>query len=275
MLYKYCFVGTEIVNSEKAFVHADDVAVLRGFAIFDFLRTYNGKPFLLERYLERFFNSADKLELKIPFTKAKITRIIHELLNKNKVSEAGIRMILTGGRSDDSFAPGAPTLIILVEQLNPLAASRYQKGIKLITAEHLRELPHIKTTNYIRALFLQREKRRKRADDILYTCSNKVLECTRTNFFIIKDRTLITPDNNILKGVTRELILKLAKKDYDIELRDLHYYELKSADEAFVSGTSKMILPVIKVDETYIGNGRPGRDTLNLLERFKKIAEKN
>jgi branched-chain amino acid aminotransferase len=275
MLYKYCFVGTEIVNSEKAFVHADDLAVLRGFAIFDFLRTYNGRPFLLDNYLERFFNSADKLGLEIPFTKGKIAKIIHQLLDKNKISEAGIRMILTGGRSEDSFSPGKPTLVILIEHLNLLSEVQYRKGIKLITSEHLRELPHVKTTNYLRAIFLQKEKRRKKADDILYTYNNKVLECTRTNFFIVRDNTLVTPENNILKGVTRQLVLKLAKRDYNIEVRDLHCYELKSADEAFVCGTSKMLIPVVKIDGLVIGSGKPGKITLDLLEKLKKVTGKN
>ena len=145
---EYFFLNGKIVKREDAFLGITDLALLRGFGIFDFCRTQNGKPLLLDKYLDRLFNSAECIDLKIPYSKEFIRESIDQLLEKNGIIESGIRMVLTGGYTKNGYTPGEPNFFILIEKINFPVPSYYEEGIKLIIHEHQRELSHIKSINY-------------------------------------------------------------------------------------------------------------------------------
>ncbi len=265
----YAYVNGKISPVTQATISINDLGLLRGYAVFDYMRTYNGKPFLMDRHFARISNSAATLNLKIPISGKESERIIIELINKgNLKADVGIRLVLTGGETSDGITPSSPSLIIMTETLTEQTDDIYKQGIKLITHEFQREIPKVKTTNYKKAIQLLPEKIKSNAFEVLYCSEGNILETTRNNFFIFKGNTLITPKENILQGITRSLVLELAKEKFKIEERDLKVEELKDADEAFITGTTKKLLPVVQIDEQIIGNGKPSTLLLELLNQY-------
>ncbi len=243
---------------DKAGIALNDLGVLRGFGVFDFFRTYNGKPFYLKDHYTRFQNSAKSIGLKIPLNFKDFESVVYDLLAKNKVKDASFRAVLLGGPVQNSLNSTKPTLYILTEEVYEPTEAQMQKGVSLMVHDYLRYIPEAKTTNYLEAVKMQKEKTKQKAYEILYVSNGEVLECSTSNVFIIKGNSLITPSENILKGITRKVILKIAGKDFKIEERVVKLDELLKADEVFISGTNKKVLPVVKVGKTLINGGKVG-----------------
>lgn len=268
-----CYLNGQILPQGKFNIAINDLGLLRGYAIFDFCRTANGKPFLLPQYLTRFRNSARLMDLNLEYTDEQITSAVHELLKNSKLSFAGIRFVLTGGYTEDSFTPVTPNFFITVEDLSQVPAEVAANGVKLMSYDYQREMAEVKTTNYTAALRLRKRVEQQKAYDILYYSKGNVLELTRSNFFIVKDNTVITAATDILKGITRQTVLNLAEAKYKVEVREVKYAELAQADEAFLTGTNKKIVPVVQVDDKLIGNGKSGKVTRSLYEAFLEFEK--
>ncbi len=266
---EYFFLNGEILPAAKATLRITDLALLRGFGIFDFMRTHRKKPFLIERYLDRFFKSARLIDLEVPFQREYIQDLIGKLLDENQIYEAGIRMVLTGGYSENGYTPSNPNFFILIEKINFPPDEYYEHGVKLYFYHHQRELSQIKSINYISPIALRSKIQSSQAYDVLYYFNDQVLEVSRSNFFIVRDGKIITPDTNILLGITRASVIEQAKKHYKVEERVITAAELWQADEAFMTGTTKKVLPVNQVGEKIIGNGTPGPITRHLMELYK------
>ena len=110
---EYFFLNGEIVPAREAWLRVTDLALLRGFGIFDFFRTHKGIPFLMDNYVERFYNSSKCIDLEIPYTPDLIKSTVLELLKKNKIVEAGVRMVLTGGYTENGYTPGDPNFFYI------------------------------------------------------------------------------------------------------------------------------------------------------------------
>ena len=271
---KYCYLNKKIVPLNKARISPNDMGILRGYAVFDFLRTYNGKAFLLKEHFERFKRSAKMLKLKIPISLIQLNNLIKKLLAENKLKKCFIRIVLTGGKSSDGITCEKPTFFILPENHAKIPKYIYSKGGKLITYDHQRKMPKAKTTDYATAAMLQNFRKKRKAIEVLYIKNGLILEATMSNFFIFKKNTLITPKNNILMGITRNFVIKLAKKaKFSVEERNLPLREIKSANEAFITATTKEIVPIIRINDQKIGNGKIGKNTRILMELFKKYAK--
>ena len=249
-IYPWCFYQNSICKVKDAGLALNDLAALRGYAIFDFLRTYHKKLFLPDYYLERFFNSANALHIAPAINKKELESIIMQLLEHNDpVQYVGIRLIATGGPAEDSVTVSQPSFYILVEDLVQYPPTNYTEGIKLVTLEYQRPLPKVKTTNYQVALLHFPEAKKGGASEILYKSNGKLLECTRNNFFLIKDETIITPVEDIMQGCTRRFVIELARSQkIAVEERVILESELADADGAFITGTTRAITPVRQVD---------------------------
>lgn len=265
---KYFYLNGKISDLSKPAIQINDIGLLRGYAVFDFMRTYQSKVFHWSDHFKRFTMSAHTLNLKIPISENDILRVINFLMKKNRVKDCSIRLILSGGSTEDGFTYKKPTFAILLEDIYSFPKKYYQEGIKLITFDYLRLLPRSKNTNYIWAVKLASLRKKKKAAEILYTSADKILEASTANFFLFKGATLITPKDNILKGITRKIVLKLAKGDFKIEEREVRLSELDSATEAFITGTNKLIMPVVMVDNNKIGDGKVGDNTKKLMTKF-------
>jgi D-alanine transaminase/branched-chain amino acid aminotransferase len=268
------FVNNQFLEEEKATLQVSDLSIQRGYAAFDFFRTKNYIPLFLDDYLDRFLHSISLLRLQPLQTREELKSIIHELIRKNQMSESGIRMILTGGYSPDSYEPVQPNLIITQQKILFPASEKYESGLKVITHEYQRDLPQAKSINYLMGVWLLQKVKDQKAADVLYHQEGIVSEFPRANVFVVtRDEKIITPSKNILGGITRLKVLKLAAEKYKVETRTLHIDEIKDAAEVFMTSTTKRLLPVTQVDDTIIGNGKAGSITTLLNQDFIKMED--
>jgi len=260
----FVFINNELLPAEEAKLSVTDLAIQRGYGIFDFLVVVKGSPIFLDDHLNRFYHSAAAMRLPVALNKDELTRAIHLSIEKNQLLNAGIRITLTGGDSPDGYSIGIPNLIITQNPFQYTYTSPL-KGIRLITHEHQRQLPHIKTIDYAKAIYLQPTIKAAGADDVLYHNAGIITECPRSNFFIVnKKREVITPDKQVLAGVTRAKIL--LNKQFVVKEEPIALEALANAEEAFITSSTKNVLPVIAIDGKPIGNGAPGPVTQQLLQ---------
>lgn len=264
----YVYLNDQFVASEKATLHISDLAIQRGYGIFDFFRVRENVLLYVDDHLDRFLQSASIMHLSAPGTKDELLLILKELLQKNNLPDSGIRMILTGGYSPDAYQPVTPNFIIMQSPLVILYSS-VPKSISIITHEFVRDIPEAKTINYSMGIWLQKKIKEQQADDVLYHTHGVVTEFPRCNFFIVtKDNTIITPDKNALKGVTRKRIFELAQSSFTIKEGPVTLDDIREAKEAFLTSSTKRIQAIVKVDGQPVGNGMPGEITSELLGRL-------
>ncbi len=270
------YVNGEFVPAEEAVIPVDDLALLRGIGVFDLLRTYNGKPYFLDAHIDRLENSAHKIGLALPWSHAEIVDVVNATLAKNDIPEANIRIVVTGGSSTDFMTPsGPPRLLVLVSPLPTLPKNWYTDGVKIISWEVERPIPGAKSIDYISASLALKKAAAQGAVEALYIDRNGLaLECTTANIFAFVGGTLTTPGRGILSGVTRKVVLQLAERLFPIDIRDVSRAQLVAADEVFITGTSKGLVPVVRIDEATIGDGRPGKNTRRLMVAMKQHTEK-
>jgi branched-chain amino acid aminotransferase len=269
-----CYVNGNFTPLEAAYLPVQDLAILRGYGVFDFLRTYNGKPFKLPEHLTRLARSASLIHLDLPKSLEEIERIVLETLARNTLPEANIRVVVTGGVSLDSVTPAEqPSLIVLITPLHEYPAEYYEQGVRVITVEMDRYIPWAKTINYIPAIIALKQARSAGAIEALYVNPQKqILEGTTSNFFVFQGTQLITPKDNILPGVTRDVVLELAQGRFEIVQRPLTFADLAQAEEAFLTASNKEIMPVHHVDDVQIGPGKPGSHTRWLMACFRQFT---
>ena len=272
------YVDGEFVDSEAAQVPADDLAVLRGYGIFDFTRSYGGRPFRLDDHLKRLQRSAELILLELPLPVADIRDIALETLARNGYpgngADARLRIVVTGGSSPDDITPAGPArLLMLVTPFAAQPAARYREGIKIISDRQERYLPEAKTINYVPAIIALRRAHRAGAVEAIYVNrAGHALEGTTTNLFAVFADRLVTPATEILPGVTRQAVLELAADRMPLEQRVLPLAELLRADEVFITSSSKEVCPVCQVDDTRIAQGAPGPHTRALMQDFTQLA---
>ncbi|GAO44498.1 aminotransferase class IV [Flavihumibacter petaseus] len=251
--------------ANDASIGISDLALQRGFGIFDFFRIIDGKPVFLEDHLDRFFRSSRSLGLDPGWERQQLVDIIHHIATRNNLTEGGIKLLLTGGYSADGYTPGKPNLMVTA---SPMLFERgLGAGLHLMSVEHQRQLPEIKTIDYLMAVHLQPQLKASGADDMLYYSQKGVTECPRANFFMVTaDGVVLTPATGILKGVTRKKVLESALPGIPVIEKDFSLVEAMAAAEAFITSTTKPVRPVVAIDGKVIGNGSAGAITRQLNE---------
>lgn len=262
------YVAGKFVAASEAVIPVDDLAIMRGFGVFDLLRTRNGKPLFLKEHILRLNASARRIGLDLPWSQQKLIEVVMKTLHRNVHRESNIRIVVTGGSSPDFITPqGKPRLLVLVTRAPELPAWWYTKGVKNITFSSERRIPGAKSIDYVQATIALKKARDQNAIEALYVDRNDhVLEGTTSNLFAFINDRLITPGKGILNGITRNAVLDLAAKTTAVDIRNIRRDELLTADEAFITGTNKMIVPVIQVDDATIGQGLPGGRTRKLMD---------
>lgn len=267
----YSRVNDTILPAAEAAIHISDMSVQRGYGIFDFFKIVHNRPVFLQEHLDRFFASAQAMRLDCPLSGEALTTAIEELIQKNSLPQSGMRLTLTGGYAADGYSIHQPNLLLTQQPLQ--LAQELQPGIRLITYEHQRQLPQVKTIDYLMAVWLQPHIVQQKAADVLYHQQETITECPRANFFIVsKQDELITPALNILPGITRKKLLELATRKMVVKEAPITIADLYEAREAFITSTSKHLLPVIQIDDITIGYGKPGPVTSSLFRELTEIV---
>lgn len=268
------YVNGQFLPENVASLGISDLSIRRGFGIFDFFRTVGFTPLFLNDHINRFFASAEQLNLEIPVSREELKEICNRLINQNQIQDSGIRMILTGGYSPNGYKPTNPNLIITNEPATVVSEKVRRQGVKIITHDFQREFPEVKTINYLTGIMKQQEAEKTGAFDVLYHNNGVVRELTRSNIFIVDENNdLLTPSSKILKGITRKYVIQLAQKHLDVKEKEITMNDLFAAKEVFLTGTTKKVLPIIQVDDKIFGNGTPGEISLRLADEFNALEK--
>lgn len=270
------YVNGDFVPADQAALPLGDLAIVRGFGIFDFLRTYRRVPFKLHEHVLRLYSSAEQIALAMPWTIEEVEEICREANRRNGFADASIRIVVTGGPSPDFMMPaGKSRLSVMVHPLQASPPQMRLEGVTVVTTRLDRILPTVKSLNYLGAIVAVSEARKSGAVEAIYRLpDDTVTECTRSNLFIFRGGKLFTPATGILPGITRQVTLEIAAEEYEVVQTRLSYSDLLAADEAFITSTTKEIAPVVAVDGQTIGSGRPGEYTQDLIERFNAYVER-
>lgn len=252
-------INGQLIQAGEASLHVSDLAILRGYGIFDFFLIKDGRPLFLEDYLDRFFNSARLIELEMPVSRRELRDKILEVREANNLEQGAIRLVLTGGYAEDSFTPGKPNWLVLAHPYHPPLSRVHPEGVKLLRQAFKRELPEAKTINYGNAIRMRHRLREAGAYAELFHYDQEVLESSRSNiFFVFDGPVLATPAEGILPGITRKHLLKISHSLMPVEVRSISVDEIRYAREVFLTGSNKPIVPVVQIDGQIIGNGKPG-----------------
>jgi branched-chain amino acid aminotransferase len=270
------YINGEYVDSTQASIPANDLAILRGYGIFDFLRTHKGVPFQLQAHLRRLQKSAQLLELNCPWSIEELTTIVRETIKCNTYDDAYVRIVVTGGDSPDNFMPqGKPRLMVMVTPIPEIPETYYTNGAEVVTMEIERYIPGAKSLNYIPGIIARRKamKINPKSIETIYRADGKIIEGTTTNTFMLKDGIWATPGDKLLPGITRGETIKLLESYSTLEIRDITVEDYKNADEIVITSTTKDVMPIVKVDDTVIGDGKPGQHTQRLMQAWREMVE--
>ena len=268
LIKEFAYINGDIVPIKKAQLHVTDLGLLRGYGIFDFFRAIDGKTIYLEDHLDRFDRSMQFLHLNSPYNRAELRENILKIVELHQPTALlGIKMIATGGYSPDGYTPTTPNIVIFGK---PFTLQPFEKGIKLMLVEHLRDMPEVKSLNYAHPISLMPQMLKGGYEDVLYYKNDNVSESSRSNFFMVKNGILITPNADILRGITRQHILRLAASEMPIEERPITVKEVLEADEVFLTGSSKRVQPIVKINEKHYNIGQFTRVLYDLLLKNEK-----
>lgn len=269
----HCING-QIVHKDNAKVSITDLGLNRGYGIFDYFKIIDGRLIFWEDHLARLERSARLMNLELPYDGAALKAQIYQLTDLNKVSTCAVKIMLTGGDSLDGFTPTSPNVYVIMFPKVVYPKLLLENGLHLMTVEYVRDLSAVKSLNYAMGLIHMGEMKAMGAQELLYHKDGWISEAARANIFIVKeDDTLVTPDKDILEGVTRKKMIELATKYHKIEVRPVNLEEVFQAKEAFISGSTKGALPVTKVDGKVIGSGKPGTITAKMNELYNELTD--
>jgi len=283
----FASVNGNVVPAEQARVSVMDNGFTFGDAVYETLRTYGGRPFHLDRHLERLRASAGRLGIEAPAGDELFARRLDDLLARAGNDESYIRIILTRGEGDISYRfdrVKGPTLVMVVKPFEPPPARDYAEGIPIVIASvrrnHPRALdPAIKSNNLLNNILAVREgQARGAAEAILLNDMGEVAEGASSNIFVVKGGAVSTPPlgAGILPGITRRLVLDLCRElDIPAGEETLIAADLFAADEVFITSTTKEAAPVRTIDGKPVGDGRPGPVHERILQAYREYARRH
>ena len=277
------YASGRFLPSGEAGVSVFDHGLLYGDGVFEGIRAYNGRVFKLERHIERLFDSAKAIRLDIPASRDEVAELVLEACRRNDVVDGYIRLVVTRGAGDLGIDPRScprPDIIVIAKRVGALYGNA-KGGATLVTSAFRRHAPDvlspsIKSLNYLNNILARIEANDRGADEALFLDqTGHVAEATVDNFFIVVDRTLMTPPTATnLKGITRETVLDLAVDlGIRIEERPFTLFDVWTAREAFMCGTMAEIVPVASVDGRTIGQGAgtaPGPMTSRIAAAYDR-----
>jgi len=276
------YVNGTIKPAHEAVVPVYDHGFLYGEGVYETLRTYNKVPFLYDRHLHRLRASAERIRLPVPFGDADMASWIDRTVAAaGEMQEAYIRILFTRGVGELNYDPRStpdPTVVIIVKPLEEPPARVFNDGINICLVPILRNHPGsvnplIKANNLLNnALAMQEANRRGGEEGLMCNYRGELSECSQANFFMVRGGMVLTPKSEagLLEGITRAFLFEVGQ-EAGIEVREavLTPADLESADEAFITSTTRELSPVTRIDGRPVGTGKPGPITNTLLKGYR------
>ena len=281
-------VNGRIADQAHAVISVFDHGFLYGEGVYETLRTYSGQPFLFDRHMRRLRTSASMLALSVPPTNQDLDRRFRETMAAAGLGtqgrEAYLRILVTRGIGELTYDPaacGEPSIVVIAKPHVDPPVEAFERGVTVALVDIVRNHPGsvnplIKSNNLLNnALAMQEAFRRGAFEGVMRNYRGELAECTTANLFVVKNGEALTPplDAGLLAGITREYLFEVGK-DVGIAVREqtLKDADLFGADEAFLTSTTRELVPIVHVDQRTIGDGRPGPVTKALLQAFRRKA---
>jgi branched-subunit amino acid aminotransferase/4-amino-4-deoxychorismate lyase len=279
------WVDGELVPARNAKVSAYDRGFRSGEGVFETFRAYGDHVFRLEGHLRRAIAGAEELGFS-PGPQGELARAVRSTATANlhalHGADSALRLTVSAGSIDpDSAFPGAPTgppTVVVTSHRLVLDPSPQRHGFRAVAVPLARELPHVKAVSYLVAVTAKRRARREGADEALLTdLDGNVLEGASTNVFAVIGGRLVTPptDAGLLAGVTRAVAIEVADRlRIAVDERPLPLSDLVGADEAFLTATTREIVPLVAVGDSPVGTGQPGPVTAAVLDGYRAAVDR-
>ena len=271
--------------NQDAHISVFDHGFLFGDSVYEVVSTHHGHLCFIDEHLRRLRNSAHEISLEIPLTDEQMIEEIHKTVAAAGNPESYIRIIVTRGVGEMDIDPETctePNVLIFVKSILHYPEENYKNGINIALVSIKRNPkealnPGIKTGNYLNNVLAKVESRKAgAADALMLNPTGQLTECTTSNFFFVRDQRLMTPSLNcgILSGITREVVLRLARENgVLVEEGEWPADVLQGAEEAFITGTVKMVMPVTSLDGRPIGTGKPGPITKMMMRLYQDVLK--
>ncbi len=279
------YLDGKFVDEEEAKVSVFDHGFLYGDGVFEGIRAYHNSVFRLKDHVDRLYDSAKAVNMEIPVNKEQMSEIILESCRQNGLKDAYIRVVVSRGKGDLGLDPrkcSVPTIVCIASSISIYPEEMYEKGLDVITVPTRRNgpegvNPRIKSLNYLNNIMAKIEANMAGVPEaILLNQEGYVAECTGDNIFMVKNGILKTPAIHLglLEGVTRNEVIAIARKEgIDVQETTFTRYDLFVADEVFLTGTAAELIPVVKVDDRVIADGKPGPIFSKLLQQFRELVK--
>jgi branched-chain amino acid aminotransferase len=281
-------VNGRVADQAHAVISVFDHGFLYGEGVYETLRTYSGQPFLFDRHMRRLRNSASMLALSVPPTNDDIDRRFRQTMEAAGLGtqgrEAYLRILVTRGIGELTYDPaacGEPSIVIIAKPHVDPPVEAFERGVTVALVDIVRNHPGsvnplIKSNNLLNnALAMQEAFRRGAFEGVMRNYRGELAECTTANLFVVKNGEALTPplDAGLLAGITREYLFEVGQ-DVGVAVREqtLRDADLFGADEAFLTSTTRELVPIVHVDQRTIGDGQPGPVTKTLLQAFRRKA---
>jgi len=278
------YIDGVLYPESEAKISVFDHGLLYGDGIFEGIRFYNGRVFRLEEHLERLWDSAKAIRLKIPITVDEMREATLETIRQNHLEDGYIRLLVTRGKGNLGLSPDRcpkATVIIIADKIQLYPVEKYAQGMVMVTCATRRAapaalLPAVKSLNYLNNVMAKVEATHAGADEgVMLNEQGYVAECTGDNIFVIRKGVVTTPPvyAGALCGITRNVVFEICQ-DLGIPIREseMTRYDIYTADECFLTGTAAEVIAAIELDTRPIGDGKPGVITGRIIARFREIA---
>jgi branched-chain amino acid aminotransferase len=280
------FISGKLYEKEDAKISVYDHGLLYGDGVFEGMRSYGGKVFRLAPHLDRLWNSAKAICLDIPMTKEEMASAVNSTLQVNGISDGYIRLVVTRGSGTLGLDPNRcsrPEVIVITDFIALYPPEFYENGLQIVTVSTIRNhpaalSPRVKSLNYLNNILAKIEGAQAGCvEALMMNHKGEIAECTGDNIFLVNKGEVLTPpiDAGILEGITRDAVIEIAR-EARLTVREipLTKYDVYVADECFLTGSAAEVVPVVKVDNRKIGDGKPGPVTRDLTKRFRELTRR-
>ncbi|MBN2130622.1 MAG: aminotransferase class IV family protein [Sedimentisphaerales bacterium] len=275
------FLNDKLIDTEKASLPVTDSGFLYGAGLFETMRSCAGVVFCLEDHLDRLFASAASLAITPPYDKTYVSEAVDQVLRANELTDARLRLTLTGGPMMATKQQRHPTLLVTAAPWQPYPAEFYDAGVTVILCPYRQNdteptCGHKTTSYFPRLLALGLAQRNQAAEALWFTPDNRLAEGCVSNVFLVKDNTLCTPsvETPVLPGIARKTVCRIAGREAMALIeKDLYIADVLEADEVFLTNVVMEVLPVTNVEKHPVGSGKVGPVARMLRERFTETIE--
>jgi branched-chain amino acid aminotransferase len=278
------FLDNRLVDEKDAVVSVFDHGLLYGDGVFEGIRAYNGRVFLLDEHIDRLYDSAKAIALEIPMTKDEMSKAVVETCKANEIMDGYIRLVITRGKGTLGLNPylcKKAGIIIIAAKIQLYPQELYDNGLKIVTVGTVRNHteainPRVKSLNYLNNVMAKIEAINAGCMEcLMLNPQGQVAEASGDNVFAIKNGVITTPPSwcGALEGLTRNKVMEIALQEgYEVRESVMARYDLYVADEVFLTGTAAEIISVVDIDKRLIGDGKPGKVTSILSDIYGKCA---